>query len=51
MNDAENHKEKMRELQKAQREKTARNVKPERGQVHWVGVIRRALCNLLKANG
>lgn len=33
MNDAENHKEKMRELQKAQREKTARNVKPERGQV------------------
>ena len=33
MSDAEIHKEKMRELQSAQREKTARNVKPERGQV------------------
>ncbi len=33
MTDAESHKEKMRELQKAQREKKSRNIKPDRGQV------------------
>jgi len=33
MNDAEIHKEKMRKLQAEQREKTARNVKLDRGQV------------------
>ncbi len=33
MSDAEKHKEKMQELQSQQREKTARNIKPERGLV------------------
>lgn len=33
MSDADKHKEKMQQLQKEQREKTARNVKPERGLV------------------
>ncbi len=33
MSEADKHKEKMRKLQSAQREKTARNIKPERGQV------------------
>jgi len=33
VSDAENHKQKMQELQSQQREKTARNVKPDRGLV------------------
>lgn len=33
MSEADKHKEKMRKLQSTQREKTARNIKPERGQV------------------
>ena len=33
MSDAEEHKKKMREIQREQREKTARNVKPEQGLV------------------